>query len=361
MLLICMILSACGETVETPEAVAVEQSLIPQNAKLTVWYVQGDPIYEKTAEALSEYCGKIKYKAYESNDSLLDALALNTPDAVICDVALASKMEEGGYLKRISVNAKYNQGVADCFFSACTGYFPIGVSLYMTVLDSSKYERKTAFTSFDVMADAGTVYAEKNGEPFYALESTAVLFQSAMNSENAELKENISDNIENDSFVEVYNLLADGIFTGSFDCDVSTVEEFAEKKLACGVFSSVELNKLERSYNFLPMSMIASIDMNVPADIFGIAVCAKDGTQLGYMEKLIGAITEAQKCTDIALSCGCMPAVIGGVYEGDDSLYSALMAQQSTVDMFFYTLDANLMSAADSFEENFIIAMGLLN
>ena len=193
---------------------------------VTLWYEKDSPLADKMEKLVREYNSDIKretlpveVKCFETEAELAEAYETGTPDILLCSHLHAFSLYQRDRLADISgeetfTSPSYSQNVRSRSDSIGTGFFPIGFSLPVTVLNNSLVSR-SGFDSFEEVFAAASDYTRKTGKPFFSFSSIAEQYCLYMLRSGEEFNADFDGINRKKQYLELYNRLAEATFEGS--------------------------------------------------------------------------------------------------------------------------------------------------
>ena len=348
ILVFCLLLSACGKSPESRDSVSIwcleNEAILPELNK----------VVEKYNKSLTGDYLPVSIRTFTDFDSLSHGFNALRPDLLICTQAKAEELKSLGLCRDIgSLFIGREIAFPDyvCERSPLTGrsYFPIGGDI--PLLCGTEEQN---FENFNAMFNAAKEYGEKEGVPFLSVQRVPELIYYEMLSAGKEFHAIREFDLKSPLYKEVYNGIADGLFSGGVTiADENTIELLNSGHLPfAGLFGSslhgVDLSKLKISL----MPAIKS-DSEIYAHSSGFAVCIRDGREQKSTAQFLSWLFSQGRSADLSLKSGLVPFAPLAEIKGENQFEELLLSVSLEKELHLPEFDSDFVKNHQNFEKDF--------
>ena len=142
LLCACLLLSGCGEEIQTPEEETV-----------SIWLVEGELLSAELAALAEQFNNasfpvKAELRAFANEEELGAALDSARPDLILCGHERAVALHEQGRLRDVSSGFAHAPAYSESFLalSDCVGsaFFPIGAETELLAVNGPAFDQSAA-------------------------------------------------------------------------------------------------------------------------------------------------------------------------------------------------------------------------
>lgn len=260
-LMLCLFVG-CGNE---PEVTPTENPTVKSASTISVWYVDnGNRIWENLSDIIKLYnngdgaFNKINVitKTFPSEAELLSKLAITgtKPNIIICSSDFSSYIAASDYnvcTSRYFSSANLSDIITEYLDSGKLDgtLISIPIAVSANIIISNNYltqsmgvQNQTTFSTIENICSTAYDYAEKYGQPFFSSHSFSQLFRILLAQKDVQFHAYKDLDIQNEKYVEIYNLLAESAFDGGItsfsDNEVTLV---SQGKLAAALVDSADV------------------------------------------------------------------------------------------------------------------------
>ena len=355
-----LLLSACGEEIQTPE----EQTV-------SIWLVEGELLSAELTVLTEQFNSasfpvKAELRAFADEAALGEALDSARPDMILCGHERAVALYEQDRLRDISALFSQAPAYSESFLalSDCVGsaFFPIGAETELLVLNGPAFDgsaasvlgRESLSTLEGLCAAAAACGGQ--GQVFFTADSFTALFTAALGPV-AGFSGIREQDILSEDYKRVYNLLAEAAYEGGLGAYDDSALSLAENgSVVCALVSSIGLTgELSGELELHPISGPGGCF----ARAMGLAVTSPFYGQEQAVAKFLSWLLQPQRAESLALSRGLIPAITGWTPEEPGALDTALLSLSHAA-LYFPPLDSGCFRSEGEFEHRFRAALEML-
>ena len=361
-LLLCvgLLLSACGEEIQTPE----EQTV-------SIWLVEGELLSAELTVLTEQFNSasfpvKAELRAFADEAALGEALDSARPDLILCGHERAVALYEQDRLRDISALFSQAPAYSESFLalSDCVGsaFFPIGAETELLVLNGPAFDGSAAsalgresLSTLEGLCAAASACGGQ-GQVFFTADSFTALFTAALGPV-AGFSGIREQDILSEDYKRVYNLLAEAAYEGGLAAYGDSALSLAENgNVVCALVSSIGLTgELSGELELHPISGPGGCF----ARAVGLAVTSPFSGQEQAIAKFLSWLLQPQRAESLALSRGLIPAITGWTPEEPGALDTALLSLSHAA-LYFPPLDSGCFRSEGEFEHRFRAALEML-
>lgn len=361
LLCACLLLSGCGEEIQTPEEETV-----------SIWLVEGELLSAELAALAEQFNNasfpvKAELRAFANEEELGAALDSARPDLIFCGHERAVALHEQGRLRDVSSGFTHAPAYSESFLalSDCVGsaFFPIGAETELLAVNGPAFDQSAAsalgrgsITSIEGLCAAASACGQQ-GQVFFTADSFTSLFTLALGPVGSGFSGVREQDILSEDYKRFYNLLAEAAYEGGLAaCDSPALSLAENGDVVCALVSSIELTgELSGELELHPLSGLAGCF----ARAVGLAVTSPFSGREQAIAKLLSWLLQPQRAVELALSHGLIPAVTGWEPEEAGVLDTALLSL-SSAELYFPPLDSGYFRTDGEFEHRFRAALEML-
>lgn len=365
VLLLVLLLAGCGkQAAEQDTSPDLAATAVPTESPTGVqlWLAATSPL----GEALERLCGQynresglppVELHVFDTEEELEEALRQERPALLLCDGLTAQQLagerpsgERSGTEKELLPAWGKLQ---------TENYMPLGAEIPLLVLRGE--ELKAPFESLEALCEAAAAAAEEWGEARFAADSLAQLFAGAMAQRGEAFSARIETDRENESFREIYNLLANCVFDGGLALpEEAVLPLLLRDELSAGICSSTDVGKEDADgLTIVPVPPMAGTEALTFARIWGLAVQGGEFEQTSA--DFIRWLNEEDRMTDAVREAGLLPARAGSWMDRNDPLTLGLKAAANEYRLLELRPEDGFAQRADEFEAGFRAALAMLS
>ena len=361
LLCACLLLSGCGEEIQTPEEETV-----------SIWLVEGELLSAELAALAEQFNNasfpvKAELRAFANEEELGAALDSARPDLIFCGHERAVALHEQGRLRDVSAGFTHAPAYSESFLalSDCVGsaFFPIGAETELLAVNGPAFDQSAAsalgrgsITSIEGLCAAASACGQQ-GQVFFTADSFTSLFTLALGPVGSGFSGVREQDILSEDYKRVYNLLAEAAYEGGLAaCDSPALPLAENGDVVCALVSSIELTgELSGELELHPLSGPAGCF----ARAVGLAVTSPFSGREQAIAKFLSWLLQPQRAVELALPHGLIPAVTGWEPEEAGVLDTALLSL-SSAELYFPPLDSGYFRTDGEFEHRFRAALEML-
>ena len=361
LLCACLLLSGCGEEIQTPEEETV-----------SIWLVEGELLSAELAALAEQFNNasfpvKAELRAFANEEELGAALDSARPDLIFCGHERAVALHEQGRLQDVSSGFTHAPAYSESFLalSDCVGsaFFPIGAETELLAVNGPAVDQSAAsalgrgsISSIEGLCAAASACGQQ-GQVFFTADSFTSLFTLALGPVGSGFSGVREQDILSEDYKRFYNLLAEAAYEGGLAaCDSPALSLAENGDVVCALVSSIELTgELSGELELHPLSGLAGCF----ARAVGLAVTSPFSGREQAIAKLLSWLLQPQRAVELALSHGLIPAVTGWEPEEAGVLDTALLSL-SSAELYFPPLDSGYFRTDGEFEHRFCAALEML-
>lgn len=361
LLCACLLLSGCGEEIQTPEEETV-----------SIWLVEGELLSAELAALAEQFNNasfpvKAELRAFANEEELGAALDSARPDLIFCGHERAVALHEQGRLQDVSSGFTHAPAYSESFLalSDCVGsaFFPIGAETELLAVNGPAFDQSAAsalgrgsISSIEGLCAAASACGQQ-GQVFFTADSFTSLFTLALGPVGSGFSGVREQDILSEDYKRFYNLLAEAAYEGGLAaCDSPALSLAENGDVVCALVSSIELTgELSGELELHPLSGLAGCF----ARAVGLAVTSPFSGREQAIAKLLSWLLQPQRAVELALSHGLIPAVTGWEPEEAGVLDTALLSL-SSAELYFPPLDSGYFRTDGEFEHRFRAALEML-
>ena len=343
LLCACLLLSGCGEEIQTPEEETV-----------SIWLVEGELLAAELAALAEQFNNasfpvKAELRTFANEEELGAALDSARPDLILCGHERAVALHEQGRLRDVSAGFTHAPAYSESFLalSDCVGsaFFPIGAETELLAVNGPAFDQSAASAR------------GQQGQVFFTADSFTSLFTLALGPVGSGFSGVREQDILREDYKRVYNLLAEAAYEGGLAaCDSPALPLAENGDVVCALVSSIELTgELSGELELHPLSGPAGCF----ARAVGLAVTSPFSGREQAIAKFLSWLLQPQRAVELALSHGLIPAVTGWEPEEAGVLDTALLSL-SSAELYFPPLDSGYFRTDGEFEHRFRAALEML-
>ena len=361
LLCACLLLSACGEEIRTPEEETV-----------SIWFVEGELLSAELRTLteqfnMASFPVKAELRAFSNEEELGAALDSARPDLILCGHERAVALHEQGRLRDVSSGftqpPAYSETIltlSDCVGSA---FFPIGAETELLALNGPAFDQSAAsalgretITSIEGLCAAASACGQQ-GQVFFTADSFTTLFTLALGPVGSGFSGVREQDVLSEDYKRVYNLLAEAAYEGGLAaCDSPALPLVESGEAVCALVSAAGLTgELGGELELHPLSGPAGGF----ARAVGLAVTSPFSSREQAIAKFLSWLLHPQRAVELALSRGLIPAVTGWTPEEPGTLDTALLSLRSA-ELYFPPLESGYFRTDGEFEHRFRAALEML-
>lgn len=382
VLLLCLALLLCGcaagETSIAPTAAPVSEPMpsaapavssstpteAPQEKTLELWLAEDSPLYDALAQMAGEYAAThpeqaVELRRFASSAALIAALADSQPDLLLCEEPAAEALTVEGMLGALTPPEEWPKLFRDAPACAAGRFVPLGAEAAVLALREENLERLKDCDSMETLCALAADYGRTQGKPFFSTDSFAQLFACLLEQKGSPFFAMREQDLESESYREIYNLLAEAAFEGGLaSLDEAVLPAIARGELVCGVCSSRALSAAESgAMAVLPLPPMAGCEASTPVRIWGLAVAAD--ADPAEAEDFIRWLYEDKRAVQAALEQGLVPPVDWD-WSADDAASTGLALTAQSCRGYLPEAQSGYVLRGAEFEQSFRTALALL-
>ncbi len=333
---------------------------------VTLWVQKEDVLFSEIEKLVGSFNADmtrktlpVEIKSFENEEELVEAYETGSPDILCCTHFHAFSLHEREKLADISaeetfVSPNYPKSLQSRHSSIGTGFFPLGISVPVAVLNNSLAYRRS-FENLEDFFAAAEDHTKRTAKPFFAFDSSADLFYICTLRSGEEFNGGFDDISKSERLLRLYNLFAEATFAGSISyVGEDGIKYLANKVLPCVITSSDKLTDIDPD-TVTVLAVPAPADSK-NTDTLGTA-CGFAVTNGGCRSKrdtaaFISWAFSENRSTQAALACMLVPAAAGGkAAAGSTEALLIDIAENSLISL--PAPNSNFISDKPEFEESF--------
>ena len=369
------------------------------DADITVWYVDdGSPMWDNFLSLVADYNAgdgvkakvTVTVKAFGSDPELIKALASAgsaAPSAVICGLDAAVSLSGSSipiytdtYFTSVNTSSLISEYLETGRVDGKLAAVPLAAAANVLMVNRSLAQKvpdydKSIFDSLENVCAAAAKYEDATNDHFFTASSFTSLFNIALAQMGGEFHARKDQDISNDNYVYLYNLLAEAAYDGGVTVtDDDPAKLVAAGEMACAYVSTVQaMTALSGSdgagIDFFPLPVVKDGAKLYTMELQDFVITAPDASQqaaaAGFMTWLLGsshALTKDSGYFPAAESLS--SSAISG--SGTDSpvmkaLASAVKKETSQGSLYFQPADSGRFALNTEFEASFRDTLENLN
>ena len=379
-LLLCMILllGGCGMQSETPEPAPETRPMpsaapetpsptpseAPTEKELVLWLAEDAPLGDAIARLAEEYGAKnpalsVRVQSFASAAEMLRAPGRENADLLLCEEPTAETLAAEGALGALTTPEEWPALFRDAPVCAEGRFVPLGAEAAVLALREENLALLKDCGSMEALCALAADYGRTHGQPFFSADSFAQLFACLLEQKGSPFFAMREQDLESESYREIYNLLAEAAFEGGLvSLEEAVLPAIERGDLVCGVCSSRALTAAEPgTIAVLPLPPMADCEATAPVRIWGLAVSADADTD--EAADFIRWLYTDERAAAAALEQGLAPA---GDFSGgaDDAVSAGLALTAQTCRACLPEAQSGYAQRRAEFEQSFRAALALL-
>ena len=369
-----LLLSACSQpgsaasptpipaqrTEPTPAAETPAATPEPEPMTLCLCLAEDSPLCEGLAALAEAYNARggrltVELRRFPNTVDMLLAAADGEPALLLLDSREASVLLAGGRLGAMTEPAEPAPMFRET--SGCDegSFIPLGAEAPVLVMRTEQRETIAGCDSFEALCAKAEACGRANNRAWFSADSFAQLFACLLAQKDCPFYADRERDVDNESYREVYNLLAGAAYEGGLvSLDEPVIRAVFDGELDCGICSSTELAPYrEEGLAALPLPPMAGCEARVEATVWGLAVTpgAEDAAAL-----LMDWLRADGRAAEAAMSVGLIPAWDG---DAEDDVSAGLMQAAQRCLPWTPEADSGYINGGEEFERSFRAALAL--
>ncbi len=379
LLVLLLLLSACGDTSETPEESAAPSAGAaspaptelpaaqteppaelpePERDTLVLWLAEDCPLCEELTGLAEEYAAEqpLSLRLFPDEAAMLAALTEEAPDLFLCSAQAASSQMGADELGTLTPRAE--TAALFRFAPGCVegSWFPLGAEAPVLVTRAEHRAELESIQSWEELAETAFQYGRRWLRPYFSADSFARLFACAMEQKGSPFYAMREQDLESEDYRDYYNLLAEAAFSGGLVAlNGEVLPAVANGELFCGVCSSRVLSQADtEGLAVLPLPPLEGCENLVDAQLWGLAV--RKEADAGSTRQFIDWLEANGRVSEAALEAGLLPAEPSR----DDAPAEGLSKAAESYRLWLPEADCGYLLRGEEFEQSFRRALALL-
>lgn len=353
-----------SEAAPVPEETVPPVSEAPEEPELLLWMTRDCPLTVSLTAYADEYREQsvgtpLRIRVFDDEETMREAMRTERPDLLLCDSRLAAQLAGEGELSSAlpwpELLPLFQADPAVCG----GGFAPLGAELPVLITRQDTLPRVADCASLEALCAKAVQYAREQGRPFLSADSFSQIFADALAQRGCPFYAMREQDLENEAFRDVYNLLADTAFEGGLvSADGPVLTLVAGGELACGICSSREVLGAEQDGLLaLPLPPMEGCEALVETRIWGIALAA-DGQEAAL--DFLGWLNENGRAQAAALDSLLVPAAPGDWSDYAGTAADGLLHAAEVCRPYLPEADGFYARNGAKFEQSFRAALALL-
>ena len=282
---------------------------------IQLWYVVGDPFADIMEQLAEEYNATdpavpVRTQGFDSESELGRSLDSARPELLLCDQRRAFTLYDQGKLKTLDFHGRPPQyaplfeGLSGCIGTA---YFPLGAEVPVLAIAANMPESIRTDTLEQLLLSA-TDAAEQTGNAQLGTDSFATLFANAMAQTGTVFAGVRAEDVQQASFVRLYNLLAGCAYQGGVWLKMGdTVSLLHSGQIACAICMSTTLKDVA-DLRLEPVPVFGDGERLCLGECQGLAVTAAFDGGLRGAAAFVTWLSTSDVAVETSLKAGLLPA-----------------------------------------------------
>ena len=352
----CFLLSACGGGDESRDV-------------LSIWCLSSDPLAVPASEFIEEYNSNLEkgllpaeLRLFSSENAMAEAFDSLRPDILICSETRFEALAAEGILRDAGSlmwddHPEYPEYLSKRVPSAGSTFLPIGGSVQLICCDEKEVGAGNLETLSSLLEKAENYGAEKH-LPFMTVDSFSAFFYQSMLSAGKEFHGEKLRDMKNDEYAEIYNLLAQAVYSGGLVCAENGGWELtAGGYLPCAAVESSSLSGRDTgTLKLCPMPGLGA-SSSMLSSLSGICVTAREGRAPDSAAAFLKALFSGCNAASMALSAGLVPLTPLPPEDSENSLSSLLRELSGSCELHLPESGSDYLENRGQFEHDFRTAM----
>lgn len=348
ILVFSLFLTACGKAPESRDSVSI-------------WCLEDEAILPELKKAAEKYNKNVKgdylpvsIRTFTDFDAMTQGFSALLPDLIVCTQAKAEELNSMGLCRDIGSlfigrEIPFPDYIRKRSAQNGRSYFPVGGDIPLLCGSDEQ-----SFDNFKELSGAAQEQGDKSGLPFLSLQRLPELFYYEMLSAGKEFHAVREKDLKSPLYKEIYNFIADGLFSGGITTEDKNAVELVKKGLLpyAGVFGSA-LQATDVSE--LHISLMPS--MNSQGEIYaassGFAVCIRDGREQKSTAQFLSWMFSEERAGRLSIKSGLVPFMDADRLHGENPFEQLLINIGAEKELHLPEFDSDFVQNQNIFDEDF--------
>ena len=282
---------------------------------IELWYVRGDPFADIMEELAEDYNATnpsvpVHTKGFDSRSELGRSLDSARPELLLCDQRRAFTLYDQGKLKALDFRgappqyAPLFEGLSGCIGSS---YFPLGAEVPVLAI-APTVGKGLQTASLEMLLMSVSDLAEQTGSAQFGTDSFATLFANAMAQTDTAFAAVREEDVKEQNFVQLYNLLANCAYQGALWLKAGDVLPMLQSgQLSCAICMSTSLRDVT-DLQLEPVPVFGDGERLCLGQCQGLAVTAAFDIGLRGAAEFVTWLSSSTAAVETSLKAGLLPA-----------------------------------------------------